>query len=280
MEFTAANRYTRLNTGRTMAILDIRNLSAGYDGGFVINGIDLEVGPGEFVAVLGRNGSGKSTLIRAALGLLPNVRGEVLLGSRDVGRLSRRQIAGLVAYVPQFIEPVFEFTVRDIVLMGRYARQSRLGANVGGEARAVDEVLSLVGLSGLSSKRLGHLSGGEKQRVFIARALAQDTPLLLLDEPSLHLDISYQIEIYGLLKRLQREKGKAVLAAEHNINLAALHADRLVLLKDGEMAEAGTPGEMLTAETIRRIFGAEVDIRRNPRTGLPEISLITRSSPE
>jgi ABC-type cobalamin/Fe3+-siderophores transport system ATPase subunit len=280
MEFTAANRYTRLNTGRTMAILDIRNLSAGYDGGFVISGIDLEVGSGEFVAVLGRNGSGKSTLIRAALGLLPNVRGQVLLGSRDVGRLPRRQIAGLVAYVPQFIEPVFEFTVRDIVRMGRYARQSRLGAPAGGDDEAIDEALSLVGLSGLSSKRLGHLSGGEKQRVFIARALAQDTPLLLLDEPSLHLDISYQVEIYGLLKRLQREKGKAVLAAEHNINLAALHADRLVLIKDGEMAEAGTPAEMLTAETVRRIFGADVDIRENPHTGLPEISLITRSSPE
>ncbi len=274
MEFVAANRYTRLNTGRTMAILDLRNLSAGYGGGFVIHGIDLEVQAGEFVAVLGRNGSGKSTLIRAALGLVPETRGRALVDSRDVAALRRRDIAGLAAYVPQFIEPVFEFSVRDIVLMGRYARQSRFGALSGGERRAVDEALSLVGLSGLAARRLGHLSGGERQRVFIARALAQDTPLLLLDEPSLHLDISYQVEIYGLLKRLQLEKGKAVLAAEHNINLAGLHADRLVLLKDGAVAESGPPAEILKAETVRRIFGAEVDIRENPSTGLPEISLI------
>jgi iron complex transport system ATP-binding protein len=257
-----------------MASLDIKGLSAGYGHGFVIHGIDLAVQSGEFVAVLGRNGSGKSTLIRAALGLLPNTRGRVLIGSRNITDLGRRDIAGLAAYVPQFIEPVFEFSVRDIVLMGRYARQSRLGALPGEDRKAVDEALALVGLTPLSSKRLGHLSGGEKQRVFIARALAQDTPLLFLDEPSLHLDISYQVEIYALLKSLQREKGKAILAAEHNINLAVLHADRLVLLKDGRVAGAGTPGETLTAETVRRIYGADVDIRENLSTGLPEISLI------
>ncbi len=262
-----------------MAILDIRNLSAGYDDNFVIHGIDMKLEPGEFVAIIGPNGSGKSTLIRAALGLLHNTRGQVLIGSRNIEELGRREIAGQAAYVPQLMEPAFEFTVEDIVRMGRYSRQSRLGALSPRDKTAVDEALSLVGLAPLSSKRLGQLSGGEKQRVFIARALSQDTPLLLLDEPSLHLDINYQIEIYGLLKRLQREKGKAVLAAEHNINLAVLHADRLVLLKDGQVAETGPPEETIRAETIQRIFGAKVDIRKNPATGLPEISLVTGERP-
>jgi iron complex transport system ATP-binding protein len=257
-----------------MAILDIRNLSAGYENGFVIHGINLEIEPGEFVAILGRNGSGKSTLIRAALGLLPGARGEVRFGSRRSSDLARREIAGFAAYVPQLAEPVFDFTVRDIVLMGRYARQSRLGALGDEDRRAVGEALALVGLTDLAARRLGHLSGGERQRVFIARALAQDTPLLLLDEPSLHLDISYQVGIYALLKSLQKEKGKAILAAEHNINLAGLHADRLVLLLDGRVAETGRPREALTAGTIRRIFGADVDIRENLSTGLPEISLV------
>ena len=131
----------------------------------------------------------------------------------------------------------------------------------------------------LLPRRIRGLSGGERQRVFIARALAQDTPLLLLDEPSLHLDINYQVEIYGILNRLQKEKGKTILAAEHNINLAAAQAGRLVYLKDGGIATQGTPGETVTAGTIRDIFGAEVDIRPNLHTGLPEISLIPGAGP-
>jgi iron complex transport system ATP-binding protein len=130
-------------------------------------------------------------------------------------------------------------------------------------------------ISGLASKKLCQLSGGERQRVFIARALAQDTPVLLLDEPSLHLDINYQVEIYRLLKSLQSDKGKTVVAAEHNINLAAAHAERLVFLKDGAVVTEGPPGETVSAANIREIFGAEVDIRENCHTGLPEISLVS-----
>jgi iron complex transport system ATP-binding protein len=130
----------------------------------------------------------------------------------------------------------------------------------------------------LRAKRLLHLSGGERQRAFIARALAQDAPLLLLDEPSLHLDIGYQAEIYGILKGLQRDRGRTVVAAEHNINLAAAHAERLIFLKDGAVASEGTPEETVTAANIRAIFGAEADIRENARSGLPEISLASRET--
>jgi iron complex transport system ATP-binding protein len=257
-----------------MAILEVKNLSAGYDNGFVIHGITLSLEPGEFVAVLGRNGSGKSTLIRAIQGLLGNVEGQVALEGQDLSRLGRREIARKIAYVPQLAEPVFEFTAGDIVGMGRYARQARFETFSAADTRAVEQAVRLTETSGVLDKKMGHLSGGERQRVFIARALAQDTPLLLLDEPSLHLDINYQVEIYGILNRLQKEKGKTILAAEHNINLAAAHAGRLVYLKDGGIATQGTPGETVTAGTIRDIFGAEVDIRPNLHTGLPEISLI------
>jgi iron complex transport system ATP-binding protein len=257
-----------------MAILEVKNLSAGYDNGFVIHGITLSLEPGEFVAVLGRNGSGKSTLIRAIQGLLGNVEGQVALEGQDLSRLGRREIARKIAYVPQLSEPVFEFTAGDIVCMGRYARQARFETFSAADTRAVEEAVRLTETSGVMDKKMGHLSGGERQRVFIARALAQDTPLLLLDEPSLHLDINYQVEIYGILNRLQKEKGKTILAAEHNINLAAAQAGRLVYLKDGGIATQGTPGETVTAGTIRDIFGAEVDIRPNLHTGLPEISLI------
>ncbi|MGD1009964.1 MAG: ABC transporter ATP-binding protein [Candidatus Aminicenantales bacterium] len=258
-----------------MAILEVKNLSAGYDGGFVIKDISLALEPGEFVAVLGRNGSGKSTLIRAMMGLLGNVRGEVVLDGDDLFRLGRREIARKIAYVPQLAEPIFEFTAREVVLMGRYARQSRFETLSAGDANAVDEAVCLTETASLLGKKVGHLSGGERQRVFIARALAQDTPILFLDEPSLHLDISYQVEIYAILKGLQKDKAKTILAAEHNINLAAAHAERLVHLKDGGIAAQGGPAETITANMVRAIFEAEVDVKPNSRSGLPEISLVT-----
>jgi iron complex transport system ATP-binding protein len=257
-----------------MAILEIQDLSAGYENGFVIKGISLSLEPGEFIAVMGRNGSGKSTLIRAAQGFLRNVEGRVALEGENLFRMSRREIAEKIAYVPQLSEPVFEFTAGEIVRMGLYNRQARLQSLSPGDQEDVAEAMRLTETAALTDKKMGHLSGGERQRVFIARALAQDTPVLLLDEPSLHLDISYQVEIYGLLKQLQQEKKKTILAAEHNINLAAAHAERLVFLKAGGIAVQGTPAETIRAEIVRDIFDAEVDVRANLHTGLPEISLI------
>ncbi len=257
-----------------MAILEIKGLSAGYENGFVVHDLSLSLEAGEIVAVLGRNGSGKSTFIKAVQNLLANVSGRVTLGTDSVFTLARREIAKRIAYVPQLAEPVFDFTAGEIVRMGRYARQTRLGSFSDPDDAAVDAAMAMTETGGLADKQMAHLSGGERQRVFIARALAQDTPVLLLDEPSLHLDINYQIEIYGILASLRREKGKTILVAEHNINLAAAHAGRLIFLKDGAISAEGTPAETITADTIRDIFGAEVDVRLNSRTGLPEISLV------
>jgi len=256
-----------------MPILEAHDLSAGYDDGFVVHDVSLTVEPGEFVVVLGRNGSGKSTLIKAVQNLLGNVRGQVVFDGENVFRMSPRRLAAKIAYVPQLAEPIFEYTVEEIVLMGRFARQGRFEKASADDDAAVDEALRLTDVGPLRTKRLSQLSGGERQRVFIARTLAQDTPVLLLDEPSLHLDISYQVEVYGILKGLQKDKGKTIVAAEHNINLAAAYAERLIFLKNGAVAAEGTPGETVSAANIREIFGAEVDIRENLRTGLPEISL-------
>ncbi len=262
-----------------MSILEVRNLSAGYENGYVIRDISLAVESGEFVAVLGQNGSGKSTLIKAVQNLLGNVRGEVLCGGDDVFHMGPRRVASRIAYVPQLAEPVFDYTVGEVVLMGRFARRGRLESVSAEDGAAVEEAMRLTEVAGVSGKKLAQLSGGERQRVFIARALAQDTPLLLLDEPSLHLDISYQAEVYAILRELQARRGKAVVVAEHNINLAAAFAGRLIFLKDGTVAAQGPPREAITAANIRAIFGAEVDIRENARTGLPEISLASKGKP-
>ncbi len=257
-----------------MAILDIRDLSAGYGGGFVIHGVSLAVEPGDFVAVLGRNGAGKSTLIKAAQNLVAQVRGVVRCAGEDVARMGPRRLAARIAYVPQMAEPVFDYTVEEIVLMGRFARQGRFERASAEDEAAVAAAVRLTGIAVLRGKKLTELSGGERQRVFIARALAQDTPILLLDEPSSHLDIAYQVELYGILKKLQADHGKAVVVAEHNVNLAAGHAGRLVFMKDGAVVLEGTPAETITPDTIRGIFEAEVDIRANARSGRPEISLV------
>ena len=193
--------------------------------------------------------------------------------------MSRREIARLVAFVPQFFELAFEFTVLEILTMGRYARQQRLAGLSAADREAVEDVLDMLEIRDLAPKKIAHLSGGERQRVFIGRALAQDTPLLLLDEPSSHLDINYGLEIFQLLEMLQKERGKTILCAEHNINLVVPFSQKLIFLKDGRIISQGPPKAMVTRDRIRDVFLADVDIRENLHSGLPEISLIPRQRP-
>jgi len=257
-----------------VSILDVRGLEAGYGEGPVIKGISFALGRGEFISVLGPNGSGKSTLLKAILRLIPRIEGSVAVEGREASRLGPRLMARSIAYVPQFPDASFAFTVEEVVLMGRYGQLGRFGRVSAVESRFLDEIMDLARIGHLRAKPLGRLSGGERQRVHIARALAQDAPLLLLDEPSTHLDVAYQLEVYRILRLLRREKGTAILCAEHNINLAVLFSDRLLFLKEGRLAAQGPPRRLVTRKLIRDVFGAEVDVRRNARTSLPEVSLI------
>ncbi len=259
-----------------MPILEARGLFAGYGNGSVIRGVDLALAEGEFVSILGPNGSGKSTLIRALQGLLKDTSGEVLLAGRRLAGLGRREIARLAAFVPQFFDLAFEFSVLDILAMGRYARQPRFSGLSASDREVIDDVLDTLEIRNLADKKIAHLSGGERQRVFIGRALAQDTPLLLLDEPSSHLDINFGLEIFQLLEKLQRERGKTILCAEHNINLVVPFSQSIIFLKDGKIRSQGLPGVMVTRANVKDVFLADVDIRQNLHSGLPEISLVPR----
>lgn len=256
-----------------MTILEVNNLSAGYEKDHVIRNISFSLKKGEFVSILGRNGSGKSTLIKALQGLLSNVSGRITIDGRDIFSLKPRQIAKKIAYVPQIFDFSFEFSVEEIVLMGRYIHQGRLGGSSAVDFEIIEEVMSLTQISHLKEKKIAHLSGGERQRVFIARALAQDTPLLFLDEPSSHLDINYQVEIYQILRQLQQERGKTILTTEHNINLAIPYSEKLLFLKNGRIHSQGPPENLITKKIIKSVFQAEVEIRRNLHSMLPEISL-------
>jgi iron complex transport system ATP-binding protein len=262
-----------------MKIVEIKDLSAGYGNGDIIKNISFAMNSGEFLSILGRNGSGKSTLIKAVQGLLKHISGRVTVEGRDLFSLKPHEIARKIAYVPQLHPLSFEFSVEEIILMGRYIHQRRLAGASSEDKKIIKEIMHLTATSHLKEKKIAHLSGGERQRVFIARALAQDTPILFLDEPSAHLDISYQVEIYQILKRLQKEKGKTVLSAEHNINLAIPFSQQLLFLKEGSIHSLGTPSELVTQQNILEVFQADVMVRDNLHSGLPEISL-TYQRPE
>jgi iron complex transport system ATP-binding protein len=256
-----------------MAILEILDLAAGYGHGDIIKNITFSLNRGEFLSVLGRNGSGKSTMIKAIQGLLKDVSGRILVDGKDISSHKPRELAQKIAYVPQLFEVSFEFSVEEIILMGRYAHQGKFTSITSMDRRIIEETMSLTETTRLKEKKIAHLSGGERQRVFIARALAQDTPILLLDEPSSHLDINYQLEIYQILKRLQEEKRKTILTTEHNINLAIPYSQRLLFLRNGGIHSLGPPDELITKENIQQVFQTDVDVRENLHSGLPEISL-------
>jgi len=259
-----------------MGILEVRNLRAGYGRGDVVRDIDLNIAKGEFACILGPNGSGKSTLVKALQGLLKDVTGEVSVDGDDLFQLTRREVARKIAFVPQAADLTFEFSVLEVVAMGRYSRQGRMAGVSAADRRVIQAVLDLVEISQLQEKKVAHLSGGERQRVLIARALAQDTPLLCLDEPSSHLDLNYGLEVFAILERLQKEEEKTILATEHNINLVIPFAHKIIFLKEGRIHAQGDPAGMITQDHIKDVFRADVDIRENRYSKLPEISLVPR----
>ncbi len=263
----------------TMAILEVQDLCAGYGNGDILKNISFSLNKGEFLSILGRNGAGKSTMIKAIQGLLKNRSGKIQVDGKDLFSLKPRDLARYVAYVPQLSQDSFHFSVQEIILMGRYIHQGRFAGLSAADRIILTEIMDLTETGFLKEKKIAHLSGGERQRVFIARALAQDTPILFLDEPSAHLDINYQAEIYRILKRLQEEKNKTILSAEHNINLAVPFSQRLLFLVNGRIHSVGPPSELITRQNIQEVFQTDVDVRKNLLSGLPEISL-TFQKPE
>lgn len=238
-----------------MSALQATGLSAGYGPRVVLHDVSLAVDEGEVVSVVGANGTGKSTLIRALTGLVPLRGGEVRLAGRALATLSRRDIARHVAVVPQMLETLFPFSVREIVALGRTARLDAFGRAGPADAAAIARALALLELTPLAERRIDQISGGERQRVVLAMALAQEAPVLLLDEPTVHLDPAHQLATIALVRRLAREQRLAVLAVVHDLNLAAL-ADRVIVLAQGRVVRSGSPSAVIEDALVREVFGA------------------------
>ena len=231
--------------------------------------VDLSVRRGEFVALAGPNGSGKTTLLRVLLGFLTPQEGRAELLGTEVEKLTVRERARRVAWVPQEESPRDDVPILDYVLYGQYAHLGALEAETEQHRRLARQVLESVGLSDRARDGILSLSGGERQRAILARALAQQAPILLLDEPTSHLDIGHQLDLLERVRALSHDHGVTVVAALHDLNLAARYADRIVVLSRGRVYADGPPASVLSEELLVRVWGVVSDLRRDPRTGAP-----------
>ena len=233
----------------------------------VLDDVSFDVDRGTIVGVLGPNGSGKTTLVRILAGMLRPDSGRVLLDGASVADLPRRELARRVALVPQETQTTFDFSVIDIVLMGRYPHLGRFELERPADLEIARNALRATGTETLESRAFATLSGGEKQRVIIAAALAQASDILLLDEPTTALDIGYQFEIAALLKRLNADHGTTMVVSTHDLNLAAALCERVVLIKSGGVIAHGPTAETLTAHNIRLLYDVDADVQFHERAG-------------
>jgi len=249
-------------------LLQAADLAFAYPGAArVLDGISLSAARGSIVGLIGPNGSGKTTLIRLLSGTLRPTAGAVVIDGMPLGTLSRRDLARRVAVVPQDTHVTFDFSAIEIVLMGRYAHLGMFALEGPDDFAIARQALAATGTAALESRQFATLSGGEKQRVVIASALAQSSEILLLDEPTTALDIGFQFEIASLLVSLNRSQGTTMVVSTHDLNLAAMLCSELVLMKAGRVVAHGQTRSVLTSENIRRLYGVDADVTFHPRAG-------------
>lgn len=255
----------------SVPLLGIRaqRLVASYEGREVLHGVDIAFRPGAITVVLGANASGKSTLLRALARLLPLTSGTVTLDGDDVRALPSKVLARRVGLLPQSSTAPPGITVGELIARGRYPHQRLLQQWSADDARAVDTAVHATGLNDLVDRPLDELSGGQRQRAWIALLLAQDTPVMLLDEPTTYLDIAHQLEVLELIRDLNRSQERTVIMVLHDLDQACRYADELIVLKEGEVVTTGAPADVMTAELVATAFGIEAEVQRHPRTGHP-----------
>lgn len=252
----------------TQAAITIRDLSISYDGHRVLDGISTQIPAGRFTAILGANGCGKSSLLRSMANLLRPTGGQLWLGTQGIAALRPRRLARELAMLPQSPLAPEGISVIDLVRRGRFAHQGFFPSRSQEDERIVAKSLSETGLAELADHPVARLSGGQRQRVWIAMVLAQNTPILLLDEPTSFLDLAHQIELMQLLVRL-KDEGRTVIAVLHDINQAARYSDHLITLANGTIAASGAPMDIVTPALIRQVYGLEAMVAPDPVAGTP-----------
>lgn len=254
-------------------MLTIKNLHLAYGTHLVLRDLDLALERGEVLGLIGPNGAGKTSLIRAISGVLKIQNGSIRIDGREINMLRENERARLIAVVPQSAQLPPAFTVKECVALGRTPHINWLGHIGMTDWAKIDWAMQVSEISALKDRRASELSGGEQQRALLARALAQDCPILLMDEPTAHLDLHHQVTLLNLVARMAHSQKLAVLMVMHDLNLASLYADRLALLVDGLIRKIGTPSEVLTSEILQAVYRIPVNVMPSPQQGLPWVIL-------
>lgn len=252
-------------------IIQLNNVSVGYDkGAKILHDLNFSIRRGDFVGIIGKNGAGKSTLLKSMRGFLPLDAGEVLLAGRSVHDYTQRELAKKIAYLQQQVELTFDYTVRDMVMAGRYPYKKWWQPQDDEDDRIIDACMRYTDVLDMANRPIRALSGGQRQRVLLAKVLAQQTPVLFLDEPAAGLDLFYQEEIFRFCRELS-SRGKTVVMVVHELNLADRYCNRLMLLKGGNILADGKPADVLTDELLSAGYGASIRAARNEKTGHADI---------
>ena len=256
-----------------MFAIEVENLQFGYKEK-IIDDISFKIKEGQFVSLIGPNGSGKSTITKLLNHLYPPWQGRILIDNEDINSFSKKELARKISLVPQNTLIEYEFTVEDIVLMGRYPYKKRFERYNEEDYEIAYHALKATNTFHIKDKIITEISGGERQRVIIAKALAQETPIILLDEPTAHLDINHQMEILNLLRRLNKEKKTTIIIAIHDINLASRFSDEIIILSMGKIIDNGIPENVITKENMEKVYSVKVAIDKNKHTNSLSITPI------
>ncbi len=258
--------------------LSSRNVTVGYGGAPVVHDLSVEIPDGQVTTIVGPNGCGKSTLLRTLARLLAPTSGEVVLDDAPITSMSTRDIATRLALLPQSPVAPEGLLVRDLVGRGRHPHQRWFSQWSKKDEEVVAAAMAMTDTTGLRDRPLDQLSGGQRQRAWIAMTLAQDTDLMLLDEPTTYLDLAHQVEVLELVCRLNRERSRTVAMVLHDLNLAARYSDLVVVMHGGRIVTQGPPAEVFTARMLSDVFGLEAEILSDPRTGLPIVVPLSSSA--
>jgi iron complex transport system ATP-binding protein len=257
-----------------MSIISAKNINFSYAAKPVMEDVSFAIDEAQIVSIIGPNGSGKTTLLKIINGTLFPDAGQMLIDGKETSRWSRKDIAQKVAIVPQETAVIFPFYAEEIVLMGRFPHLSNYRFEDKKDYRIVHEAMEKTDTLAFAARRFDELSAGERQRVLIARALAQEPKVLLLDESTVFLDLKHQAQFLALLRQLNTAQQLTVIFVTHDINLAAQHADRIILLYSGKIYAIGKPAEVITAANIKEVYDVGVLIDKNPQSGLPRMTLL------
>ena len=249
--------------------LQAATVSAGYDGRVIVKDVDFTIPQNKISVILGSNGCGKSTMLKTFCRLLKPDNGSILLDGKSVDHINSKEVAKVIGLLPQSSQSPEGIKVLDLVARGRFPYRKFMSPMTEADYKAVSEAMSFMGITDLADRNVDELSGGQRQRVFIALALAQQTDILFLDEPTTYLDISHQIEILDLLKELNEKRKTTIVMVLHDINLSTRYADHIFAMKDGRLIEEGKPEDVITVDNIRKIYGIESTIIKDPVSNSP-----------